>query len=127
MMKVLIVDDSKLIRHILSDAIKEKYPDAELYEARKPYEALDTFRHINPDLVFMDIMLNDKDDRSGIDITREIKTLKGNTKVIICSSLADQQTIHADCINVGADACISKPFTSDGIINIVKKIIGDIA
>jgi DNA-binding NarL/FixJ family response regulator len=123
-MKIQIVDDSELIRHILKDIIKEQFPDSEIYESNNPYQTLDVFRHIKPDLVFMDIMLNNKDDRSGIDLTREIKTIEKKTKIIICSSLAEQQTIHSECINAGADACISKPFKKEGVIAIIKKIRG---
>jgi len=85
-MSVLIVDDHKNIRKLLKEWLKEEFPYCGFYEAACAKEAIDYCCESSPDLVIMDVNLQETD---GIDDTSRIKTIHPDTPVVIL-------TIHGD-------------------------------
>ena len=76
---------------------------------------------LQPDLVTMDLVMPY---RNGIDATREI--LRGDNKalVVMCSALG-QETMVMEAIEAGASDFIVKPFKSEDVLSVVKKVLGD--
>ena len=123
MAKVLIVDDSSLIRKILSDIAQTK--NIEIIEATNVDEAVDMYKSEKPDLVFMDIIIqNDK--RTGIDALREIKKFDIDSKVIIVTSIGGQDDILQECIDAGAIDYFTKPFSKEEILESMMDYIDDL-
>jgi DNA-binding response OmpR family regulator len=76
-----------------------------------------------PDLVIVDIL----ELRPGVDTFRFIRTLKGSEKtkhckIIVCSH-AQSEDVLAKSKSSGADAFITKPFTSDEVANRIEKLL----
>lgn len=67
MKKVLIIDDDPDIREVLTSRLEGKY---ELREAGSRKEGTKALKEFVPDLVVLDVMMEDLD--SGIEMSREI-------------------------------------------------------
>ena len=65
-MKLLIVDDAKLMRGMIKNAFKS-VPDVTILEAENGEEAIQLFGATKPDLVTMDITM---DFKNGVDASR---------------------------------------------------------
>jgi two-component system chemotaxis response regulator CheB len=104
--KVLVVDDSFLMRRIISDIVNSD-PHLEVVgKAKDGDEALEKIASLNPDVVTLDINLPV---RNGIDVLNDI--MRGNpTKVIMLSAYTRagaSATIRA--LELGAVDFIAKP------------------
>ncbi len=118
-MKLLIVDDSNIIRRAI-----EKYTSKHQLEvvghAENGLRALEIFREKLPDLVTLDITMPEMDGLAALEKMREIHP---EAKVIIISALSDKKTA-LDAMEKGAAAYVQKPFTEDKLDSILKKILG---
>ncbi len=103
MKKILIVDDEKMIRWTLAQALKSwGYIPIEVATVS---ETLETFNHELPQAVLLDI---DLPDGSGLDLLRDIKTNHPEAVVImITGNVRVETTISA--LRGGAYDFISKP------------------
>ncbi|MCP4696140.1 MAG: chemotaxis-specific protein-glutamate methyltransferase CheB [Gammaproteobacteria bacterium] len=104
--KTLIVDDSLVIRQVLSDLLGDD-PGIELLPAAAdPIFAMETMQKQWPDVIILDIEMPRMD---GISFLRKIMAERP-TPVIICSTMAKKgsRTSH-DVISLGAVDVISKP------------------
>ncbi len=83
MNKILIVDDSILFREVLRQALHSRLPALMISEAVDRKEALGMIPTLLPDLIFMDIRLPDG---SGLELTRQIKDLFPDMKIVILTN-----------------------------------------
>ncbi len=104
--QVIVVDDSALVRMVVSDMLS-KTPDIEvLATAPDPLFAMEKMKTNWPDVIILDIEMPRMD---GISFLKKIM-LEHPTPVIICSSLAEsgaQATFEA--LSAGAVSIITKP------------------
>ena len=104
--KVLIVDDSKLMRLLLRNIVNNMEFFSDIYEAVNGREALDLLEMNKVDLVLLDIEMPVMD---GIEALKEIR-LKHDIKVIIVSSLAQLGSSYSVKVKqLSADGVIDKP------------------
>ncbi len=106
-MRILIVDDESLNRFLLSHMLEEAgYNDC--YEAESGHEALRLAERIKPDLVLLDVVMDDMD---GFEVAPKLKQLAGDIylPIIFITALDDQESL-ARCLEVGGDDFASKPF-----------------
>jgi two-component system, chemotaxis family, protein-glutamate methylesterase/glutaminase len=104
--KVMIVDDSALVRQVISQALAREPGIEVIATASDPVFAVDKLRANWPDVLIVDIEMPRMD---GISFLRKIMTERP-TPVIICSSLAEngaQATF--DAMAAGAVSIITKP------------------
>jgi two-component system chemotaxis response regulator CheY len=106
--KILIVDDSPVMRKILRDTL-EGAGYMNLIEATNGQEAMDIFATEKPDLMFLDIIMPDV---SGMDVLREIG--KG-AKVVVVSAVGQNAMIDT-AKKLGAMDYIIKPFDQDQVL-----------
>jgi len=111
--KILIVDDSKEIRNILSTFLKEE--GFEVYTAENGKKALDLTKEKVIDLIITDIRMPEMD---GSQLTKKMKEEKPRIGIIIMTAYTSIYT-EGDIRKIGADDYISKPFE---FIDIIKKI-----
>lgn len=104
--RVLVVDDSVVIRKILSDALRDD-PEIELVgTASNGVTALQRLAQLAPDVVTLDIEMPEMD---GISTLREIKKNFPRTRVIMCSTLTERgASITMEALALGADDYIAK-------------------
>lgn len=113
---ILVCDDSILARKQLKDAISEFSADITVYEGKNGQEAIDLYKEHTPDLVFLDIVMPEKDGNVAV---TEIMEANANAKIIIVSSVGTQNQLKA-AISAGAIDFIQKPFDVEQILKLLK-------
>lgn len=120
-LKVLICDDSILMRRKLKESIELCCDFAEITEAKNGQMAVDMYKEVMPDLVFMDIVMPVKD---GIEAVKEIKLFDSEARVVMASSTGTQLNLRK-AIEAGAYEFVQKPWEQSTIENIVNKLISE--
>ncbi|MBB6629929.1 response regulator [Clostridium algidicarnis] len=116
MQKVLVVDDTKNIRMMLSTCLElEGY---EVIQCKNGYDALEILEKKKLYLAFIDIKMPEI---SGTEVLRKIRAKGILTPVIIMTAFATVKNA-VDCTKLGAMAYLQKPFTSDKIRSILKDL-----
>ena len=115
-MKILISDDSILARKQLKDIISALGTPA-FFEATDGQSAIDKYKEINPDIVFLDIVMPRKDGNIAIS---EIMSYDPDATIVIVSSVGTQTQLKC-ALEAGAKDFIQKPFVTSQIVGILKK------
>jgi two-component system chemotaxis response regulator CheY len=118
-MKLLIVDDSLMMRKSVERALAEKHFTL-AGSAADGEEALRVFRETLPDLVTLDISMPKMD---GLTCLTEMLKLKPDAKILIVSSQTDTATVK-DALLKGAAGVVGKPFSADHLLNQVNAVLG---
>ncbi len=115
-MKILIVDDEKLIRDVIREyALNESF---ETEEAENGKEALEIIEKENIDLVVLDVMMPKMD---GLTFLKEMKKIK-NIPVIILSA-RNEEYDKLIGFDLGTDDYLTKPFSPKELIARIKAIL----
>ena len=118
MLKAIVVDDSKFMRSIIKDALKNE--DIEIVaEADNGHDGLAAFKKYKPDFVTMDITMGGKDGMKTVD---EILTFDSSAKIIVISALSEH-TIRLNDPKKYASAYLMKPFNKEQLIETIKKLL----
>ena len=116
--KVLIVEDHKLMRVGLK-SLFEDFPEITIVaEAQSGKEALDKVRSFRPDVVLMDIGLPDI---TGIEATKKILEQFENVKIIMLTSHISEQEV-LDSLAAGANAYVMKDINTEILMMIIKTV-----
>ena len=118
---VLVCDDSILARKQLKDVIAAFSPDITIKEAANGQEAIDIYKSLNPDIVFLDIVMPVKD---GIAAVQEIMEYDEDADIIIVSSTGTQTQLK-NAIEAGAKDFIQKPFSDVQVTKVLEKHLGE--
>lgn len=118
MAKIMVVDDAAFMRMMLKDILNEAGFN-KIIEAKTGGEALIFFKVERPDVVLLDVTMPDTD---GIDALVKMKEFNPDTKVIMCSSMG-QEDMVTDCFEKGADDFIVKPFKPERIIQAISQFV----
>lgn len=111
-MKVLIVDDSFLMRRIIRNILEKDETLEVVGEASDGVVALEKVSELSPDIILLDIEMPNMD---GIEFLRRAK-LVTSAKVIIISSVARIDSPEAQAVlELGAADIIPKP---SGVLSI---------
>ncbi|HOL81068.1 MAG TPA: response regulator [Ignavibacteriales bacterium] len=105
-MRVLIVDNDKITRLIISRLLKKKLTD-DILEAENGLDALEIIEKNKPELIFLDLSMPLMDGIETLEIIRSIDKFK-NIPVIILSSNKDREKI-AKLLELGISDYIVKP------------------
>jgi DNA-binding NarL/FixJ family response regulator len=116
-LKVLIVEDSHLFRHVFKEMLHTRFPSLEIHEATDGEGALQMIEEIVPDLLFMDIRLPDA---NGLDLTRKIKAQHPRITSIIFTGY-DSEYREAAC--KVADYFLSKRSTSAEVFSLIEGVL----
>ena len=116
--KILLVEDQKLIRVGLKSLFEDQNEIIVSSEAQSGKEAVEQFKITHPDVVVMDIGLPDI---SGIEATKRIIEHDSKAKVIILTSHLSEQEI-IDALHAGACAYVMKDISTDALKMIIKTV-----
>ncbi len=117
--KILIVDDEADIRNLIQGILEDEGYDTIV--AANAEQALTAVSEQMPDLVILDIWLNNSD-KDGVEILKILKKKYSNLPVIMISGHGTIETAVSS-IKMGAYDFIEKPFKSDRLILMIKRAI----
>jgi len=104
--KVLIVDDSALVRRMLSDMLSSDSGIKVLGTAQDAYDAREKIKALNPDVLTLDVEMPRMD---GVTFLRNLMRLRP-MPVIMVSSLTDKGAeVTLDALSIGAVDYLAKP------------------
>jgi len=122
MLKVLVVDDSLIIRKKLTKII-EKLGHKVVYGAKNGQEGIDSFISKKPDLVTMDITMPDMD---GITAVKKIIEEDSEAKIIMVTSHG-QEDMVIKSIQAGAVGYMLKPITDEKLAGAIGEVFEEYA
>ncbi|MBZ0178439.1 MAG: response regulator transcription factor [Melioribacteraceae bacterium] len=119
-MKVLIVDDSHLLRNRVRDLLLKVNSVLEIEEAVNAMDAKKKIRTFKPEIAILDIRMPGG---SGIELIPIVKESNKNAKVIMLSNYNNQQYI-AKAEKEGADVFLSKVEEFEKLLPVVTEFSG---
>lgn len=117
MKKILIVDDEKNIRLLLTEELTDE--GYEVIEANNGAMALKMITEEKPDLVTLDIKMPGED---GLSILRKIRETEYDLPVIICSAYS---VYKSDFSAVAADHYVVKSSNFDELKDKIREILSN--
>ena len=115
-MKVLIVDDEKIVRKGIVSILQQAFPDMQtIAEASNGEEAMKTVKTLLPDIVITDVKMPVID---GMELTKMIHTFDAEIKVIVLSSY-DDYTYVRQCMKHGAIDYLLKPIDKHEFLSLI--------
>ena len=114
-MKVLVVDDEKLIREVIKEY--GEYEGYQVIEAEDGTDALDILEHENVDIIVLDIMMPKLD---GFSTYKEIKKIKNIPTIILSARSEEYDKLLG--FELGVDDYLTKPFSPKELIARIKVI-----
>ncbi len=121
MANVLIVDDSKFMRSMLSDILTKEGHQIE-GEAENAKEAIEIYPKLKVDLVTLDIIMPEVEGVDAISALKAIMEVNSEAKVVVVSSMGQEEIIR-EFIQAGAKDFILKPFRSSHVVAAVNKVL----
>ena len=117
--EILVIDDNSDIRFLICNILKENGHN--IRSAANYSQAEIEIKKKLPDLAIVDIKL-DKGDRDGIDLLKLLMSIDKNTPVVMISGHANVQ-VAVEAIRIGAYEFLEKPFSSEKLLNYVKRAL----
>ena len=119
MKTMLIVDDVAVSRTVIKAFLSEL--DVKIIgEADGGKDAVEKYKKFMPDIVTMDIAMNDGD---GLGALKEIMEYNPKATVILVSSLGGQKFHINEATELGAKKVFAKPLQKDLFITEIKKLL----
>ena len=119
--RILIVDDEPNIVTLLEFLMRGS--DYEVRVARNGEEALRRAESFRPDLVLLDVMMPQ---RSGFEVCQKIRENPALRDVKIVMLTAKGRDVEKDRgLNLGANAYVTKPFSTKELMNTVRGLLPD--
>jgi two-component system chemotaxis response regulator CheY len=105
--KLLIVDDSDMIRRAIKRTLEK--PEDHIEMASNGIEALRVVERFDPEVVTMDISMPQMD---GLTCIEGILRARPRARILVISALKDKPTA-VEAVRRGAQGFLLKPFTSE--------------
>ena len=119
-LRILVVDDNADIRVLVTFVLSRDPAFVLVGEAENGESALAFVRQHRPDVVVMDLLMPSV---GGLEATRQIKHESPGTKVLVLTSLNDDQTISAAFVN-GADFFLDKRDIATRLVPAIRAAMG---
>jgi DNA-binding NarL/FixJ family response regulator len=117
-MRILIADDSELIRRGIGILLAKEKSWQVCGEAADGPEALRKVRELRPDLVLLDISMPGA---NGFDASRQMKEEIPETKILIISH-HDATKMLPSALEAGADGCLDKSRLALDLVSAIRDL-----
>lgn len=117
-MRVLVVDDSPLVRNM----VKKAFVGSEFEvvgEAKNGEEAVALYQELNPDIVTLDVTMPVKD---GLQAAAEILAFNPQAKILLLSAMGDESLLKK-AITMGIRTSLQKPFTAQKLLEALEGLV----
>ena len=102
--QMLVVDDANLLRNLIAEGLRQRFPDIEVIEAEGFAHGYQRARELHPRLAILDVSMPDG---NGFELTRRIRAELPETVVCICT-LHDEPEFRQGAAESGAAWFIAK-------------------
>lgn len=113
---ILIAEDDPVTQTLLQKLFSSKYS---ITVCSDPYQAVNDYLRVMPDLVFLDIDLGDRQ-FNGLDVLYTLRVIDADANIVILTG-NDQPKNIAAAARSGALGFISKPFKSSRLMHYVQE------
>jgi two-component system response regulator DevR len=118
--RVFLLDDHEMVREGLCNLLESDEDIEVVGQAATAEEALARIPLTNPDVAILDVRLGDG---SGIEVCREVRSLRPDIVCLMLTSFADDEALYAS-VMAGAAGYVLKQIRSRDFIEDVKKVAG---
>ena len=118
---VVVVDDSALIRALLTEIINAQTDMEVVGTAADPYQAREIIRSLNPDVITLDVEMPRMD---GFEVAKNIRTssrLKDLPIIMITSRTGEKHRERA--FSLGVNKYLGKPYQEDLLLSNIQELL----
>lgn len=118
MHKLLVVDDSMIIRNKISRLPEDKGYQV-VANAHNGRDALEKYAEHQPDIVTLDLTMPEMD---GLETIPKLVEMNPNVLILVVSALSDRAT-GLEALELGASGFVTKPFTSEELLKALDRMV----
>ena len=94
----------------------------EMAEAASAEEGLEVYKSCRPDLVIVDLMMEEVD--SGTALVKDLRLLGNKAPIYMLSSVGEGMSLSADHVAMGLDGIFQKPIDRATLLSVLKTKLG---
>ncbi len=120
MYKLMIVDDSNIIRN----RIQRAYDNDQFVlvaTATDGVDAVEKFKTYRPDVITMDLTMPQME---GLECIEEIVAIDSSVRILVVSALSDKAT-GIKALSLGAGGFLCKPFSEEELVEALNELMSD--
>lgn len=117
--RVLIVDDSPLIRRMLGRDLNARPGFTVVGEAMDPVQARARIDELSPDVLTLDLELPRED---GLSFLRRLRRVRPIPTVVLSALVARDPRLAVECLEMGAFAVLAKPDRADAFAAVLDEL-----
>jgi two-component system, NarL family, response regulator len=116
--RVLCVDDHRLMREGIVNIIALHEGVTVIAEASSGEEAVEQFQRHNPDVILMDLQIRGM---NGLEAIRAIRQLKGDARIVVLTMYQGDEDIYR-ALNAGAAGYVIKDSVPEDLIRVIREV-----
>ena len=117
-LRLMVVDDHQVVGDGIKLLLQDTHDVVVCAEAASAREAVAVAARALPDVIVMDVRLQDG---SGIEATRDIRAARPDTAVLMLTSFADDEALFAS-IMAGAAGYVLKQIRGDDLVRAIRAV-----
>jgi len=118
MTTILLADDHAVVRQGLKALLEDEPDFSVLGEASTGLEAIRLCNELKPDIIVLDIMM---DDLSGIEVARQVRDAMPRTEIVMLSMYGDKKHV-LEALQAGAKGYVVKKSVSAELVQAVREV-----
>lgn len=120
MYKLMIVDDSNIIRNRIQRALDDNRFSL-VATAMNGLKAVEQFQIYRPDVVTMDLTMPQMD---GLECIEKLVEIDPDIRILVVSALSDKAT-GIKALSLGAGGFLCKPFSESELLEALEELMSD--
>ena len=117
--RILIVDDHPLVRRGLTELFNGEDDLEVCGEAAGATDAIEAVKKLKPDLLIIDISL---EDTNGIELIKRLRAQNVESKMLV-SSMHDESLYAERALRAGAQGFVNKEVATENVLEAVRKVL----
>jgi two-component system, NarL family, sensor histidine kinase EvgS len=119
MKRILFVEDDEFLARIYSQYFTLCGYQSDCATAKE--EALALASRNRYDVVFADVRLRDLNDKGGIEVARQVRTMQPATRLYLLTAAGDPG-IMSEARDAGVEKCLFKPIPLDNLRRLIEEM-----